>query len=223
MNEQKMSYEVLEGAVRIEGEAELVFRPRSVSAWSGTLVMGTLPWRQGGWRGWLRRFFAADRFVVRRGQLAGRLWLAAREAPVVTALPSPTGDERLQVLSNCLLCADGGCRESGFRLFTVPGSLREALAVTVFRGWGRGVPVVVCTESPLNAAVVGEGEELHVKPSALVAWSGCGKPRAFCAKLRLRDMVIPRPPETLTLDFSGPGVVYFQGVAPAEKSRRKPR
>lgn len=207
------------GSVRLDGCYDLVFQPGSVMAHSGTLLAGTLPMRPGSGWNWLGRAFEADRFTLRHGHLQGTLWLGTQTRSQVMPLPMADG-ETVTVLSSLLLCAELSCRVRGDRLRLLPGSWQKPLALTELRCEPETFAPIVCTASPLNEARLEDGETLHVSPSAVVGWSGCAKPTAFCPRLRLRDLFLPRLPETLTLDFKGPGRVFFQGVASSERNRK---
>jgi hypothetical protein len=151
--------------------------------------------------------------------MKGTLWLGFQNRPYVTTLPS--AGEPVIVRSEFLLFAELSQRVRGDRLRLVPGSMRKVFALTELQPDERPLSPVVCTASPLNEARLEDGETLHVSPSALVAWSGCPKPTAFCSHLRFRDLFVPRLPETLTLDFKGPGRVFFQGANVTTMSRRR--
>jgi uncharacterized protein (AIM24 family) len=213
-------YHVEDGALRVDGELDFLYRPSGVMAFSGTLRAGVVPMRQGSWRNWLTRLFDADRFMLRHGVMKGTLWLGLQDCPFVTALPAD--NRTVTVRSEFLLFAERSRRLAGKRLHLVPGSVRNIFALTELDTAAAGAPAFVCTASPLHEAQLEEGETLHLSPNALVAWGGCPKPAAFCAKLRLRDLFLPRLPDTLSLDFKGPGWVLFQGnIRPDKKSAKR--
>lgn len=202
-------------AVRLDGTYDLAFQSGCVMAYSGTMLAGILPLRQGTCWNWLARLMEPDRFLLRRGSLKGTLWLGSRDCPYAEPLKA---DSSVFVRSDALLCVSLAQRIGGSSLRLVPGSARNAMALTEVRTDGPLAPFV-CTASPLCEASLDDGETLHVSPSAFVAWSGCAKPKAFCARMRLRDLFLPRLPETLTLDFRGPGRVWFQGAARSAKAK----
>ncbi|MBP5671514.1 MAG: AIM24 family protein [Victivallales bacterium] len=212
-------YSIEQGAIRLDGDFDLIFRPGSVMAYSGTIQAGMIPLRKGTCLNWLARVFEPDRFMLRHAMTKGSLWLGVQNCPYVTTLPS--ADESVVVRSELLLCAELSQRLRGDRFRLLPGSLQKVLTLTELQSAEGLLSPVVCTASPLNEARLEEGETLHVSPSALVAWSGCPKPTAFCSHLRFRDIFLPRLPETLTLDFKGPGRVFFQGAASAERKTPK--
>ena len=189
--------DIIDGSIRLDGDYDFIFQPGSVMA-------------EGTYWNWLGRVFEADRFMLRHGIMKGTLWLGFQNRPYVTTLPS-AGDHVI-VRSEFLLFAELSQRIRGNRLRLVPGSMRKVLTLTELQADEKGLSPVVCTASPLNEARLEEGETLHVSPNSLVAWSGCPMPTAFCSHLRFRDLFVPRLPETLTLDFTGPGRVFFQGT-----------
>lgn len=214
--------DIIDGSIRLDGIYDFIFQPGGVMAYSGEIRTGLLPLREGTYWNWLGRVFEADRFMLRHGIMKGTLWLGFQNRPYVTTLPS-AGDHVI-VRSEFLLFAELSQRIRGNRLRLVPGSMRKVLTLTELQADEKGLSPVVCTASPLNEARLEEGETLHVSPNSLVAWSGCPMPTAFCSHLRFRDLFVPRLPETLTLDFTGPGRVFFQGtelgVTAASRRRR---
>lgn len=217
------SYSLEPHALVLEGEYDVLVRPQSVTAYSGVCQAGVVPMRSGRWVDALKRFFEPDRFMLRRLRCDGSLWLSPCEEHWVTGL-RVDGYERFQVVTERLLCVEREGRCGSYRVGLVPGSVSRSLTVTEvsLASSPSGLPPVVATRSPLNRVVLGEGEVLHVSPSALVGWCGCGVPRSYCARLRMRDLFLPRLPECLTLDFTGPGEVLFEGVArtPSRRVRR---
>ena len=214
--------DIIDGSIRLDGDYDFIFQPGGVMAYSGEIRTGLPPLREGTYWNWLGRVFEADRFMLRLGIMKGTHWLGFQNRPYVTTLPS--AGSHVIVRSEFLLFAELSQRIRGNRLRLVPGSMRKVLTLTELQADEKGLSPVICTASPLNEARVEEGETLHVSPSALVAWSGCPMPTAFCSHLRFRDLFVPRLPETLTLDFTGPGRVFFQGtelgVTAASRRRR---
>ena len=211
--------DIVDGSIRLDGEYDFIFQPGGVMAYSGEIRTGLPPLRGGTCWNWLGRVFEADRFMLRHGIMKGTLWLGFQNRPYVTTLPS--AGENVIVRSEFLLFAELSQRVRGDRLHLVPGSMRKVFTLTELQPC-EGMPSpVVCTASPLNEARLEEGETLHVSPNSLVAWSGCPRPTAFCSHLRFRDLFVPRLPETLTLDFTGPGRVFFQGAAVTEKAQSR--
>ena len=202
--------DIVDGSIRLDGEYDFIFQPGGVMAYSGEIRTGLPPLREGTCWNWLGRVFEADRFMLRHGIMKGTLWLGFQNRPYVTTLPS--AGEPVTVRSEFLLFAKLSQRVCGDRLRLVPGSMRKVFTLTELQPDEEALSPVVCTASPLSEAHLEDGETLHVSPSSLVAWSGCPKPTAFCSHLRFRDLFLPRLPETLTLDFRGPGRVFFQGA-----------
>ena len=202
--------DIVDGSIRLDGEYDFIFQPGGVMAYSGEIRTGLPPLRGGTCWNWLSRVFEADRFMLRHGIMKGTLWLGFQNRPYVTTLPS--AGENVIVRSEFLLFAELSQRVCGDRLRLVPGSMRKVFTLTELKPNDSVQSPVVCTASPLNEARLEEGETLHVSPNSVVAWSGCPKPTAFCSHLRFRDLFLPRLPETLTLDFTGPGRVFFQGA-----------
>ena len=73
----------------------------------------------------------------------------------------------------------------------------------------------MATEGRTKRLVLEDGQTLSVKPDAVVAWTG-NKPTGFCPKLGVMDLILPRMPRELLLNFYGPGIVWVEGA------RRRP-
>lgn len=156
-------------------------------------------------RPYLRRVEASDQ--DRSGQLDGGFYFSSAERPFLTrmeALP----DESLRVVSSKLLVAPFASRAGASRVSPIPMNRRRSFACTELKlGWA-----VTATKSRVTRAAVAEGDTLAVRPEAVVAWSG-KMPTGFCPKLGLMDLLLPRGPKNLMLDFHGPAVVWFEGAA----------
>ena len=154
-------------------------------------------------RGFWKRLFEPDRRRLGFLRLDGEMWCAEAERPFLTRLDL---GERVSVVTDKILLAPSSARRAGTLVKTIPFSFRSAVATTEFEiGWA-----LVATRSRVVKVVVNEGETLGVRPEAVVAWTGPA-PTGFCPKLRLRDMILPRVPRTLVLDFHGPAIVWFEG------------
>ena len=70
--------------------------------------------------------------------------------------------------------------------------------------------VVMATASRTCRIQVEDGGTLSVRPEAVVAWTG-GAPTGSCRKLGLFDILLPRGPRDLLLDFHGPCIVWAEG------------
>lgn len=68
----------------------------------------------------------------------------------------------------------------------------------------------MATASRTRRLSVEEGQTLSVRPEAVVAWTG-KRPTGFCPKLGVLDMILPRGPKDLLLNFYGPGIVWVEG------------
>lgn len=133
-------------------------------------------------------------------------WFADARTPAVTRLFAHLP---INVVTDKLLLAPEEIRESGFLKRLIPLTSFRAFCVTRLKGgW-----VVVGTTSPVTAITVAAGEILTVRPEAIVAWCGAS-PQRFCPKIRLRDVVLPRPSADLYLQFSGEATVWVEGASP---------
>ena len=194
-----MEAEFENGFARVEG-GEWLYGVRRPVAVLGTLSAKHLPRAEGSW--W-RRMFHPDRRRLQCATLAGRMWCGERERPFLTRIDLA---ERVTVVTEKLLLAPASSRRASSLLRVVPFSLRDAICTTVMEGrW-----VVAATKGRTMRVAVAEGETLGVVPEAVVAWTGYA-PTGYCPRLRLRDLVLPRVPKGLSLNFHGPCVVWFEG------------
>ncbi len=187
------------GFACVEG-GDWLFALRQPVAINGTLVSKRLPREEVSW--W-RRLFQPDRRRLRCAALAGRMWCGDRAHPFLTRIDLA---ERVAAVTEKLLLAPPFARRAGKLLRVVPFSMRGALCTTVLEGgWA-----VMATQGRTARTVVADGETLGVSPEAVVAWTG-RPPTGFCPRLRARDLVLPRAPKCLRLNFHGPCVVWFEG------------
>lgn len=194
-----MEAEFENGFARVEG-GEWLYGVRRPAAVLGTLSAKRLPRAEGSW--W-RRLFRPDRRRLQCATLAGRMWCGERERPFLTRIDLA---ERVTVVTEKLLLAPASSRRASSLLRVVPFSLRDAICTTVMEGgW-----VVAATKGRTMRVAVAEGETLGVVPEAVVAWTGHA-PTGYCPRLRLRDLVLPRAPKCVNLNFHGPCVVWFEG------------
>lgn len=165
-------------------------------------------------RGFWKRLFEPDRRRLEFLRLEGEMWCASSERPFLTRLDL---GERVSVVTDKLLLAPSSSRRAGTLVKTIPFSFRSAFSTTELEiGWA-----LAATRSRVAKVVVKEGETLGVRPEAVVAWTGRA-PTGFCPKLRLRDMILPRAPRTLVLDFHGPAIVWFEGCEGPKGFRKGP-
>lgn len=190
----------IENGFALVESGEWMFAMRQPAAVKGTLLPRRPPRAEGPW--W-RRLFHPDRRRFQFAELSGQMWCGGRETPFLTRLDLA---ERVTVVSEKLLLAPASARRGGALLRVVPFSFRGAVCTTALEGgWA-----VMATAGRTSRAVVAEGETLGVKPEAAVAWTG-RPPTGFCPRLRVRDLVVPRAPKCLRLNFHGPCVVWFEG------------
>lgn len=169
----------------------------------GTLVARRVPKVEG--VSWWRRLFAPDARRMRCLELTGRMWCASAERPFLTRIDLGA---RVSVVTEKLLLAPASARKDGRLVKTVPFTLRGAVCTTDLEiGWA-----LCATRSRVTKVVVKEGETLGVKPEAVVAWTG-KPPTGFCPRLRVRDVLLPRAPKCLLLNFHGPAIVWLEGAA----------
>ena len=194
-----MEAEFENGFARVEG-GEWLYGMNQPAAIVGTLTAKRLPRAEGSW--W-RRLFHPDRRRLQCATLAGRMWCGDRAHPFLTRIDLA---ERVTVVTEKLLLAPSSARRSSSFLRVVPFSLRNAICTTVLEGgW-----VVTATQGRTARVTVADGEALGVVPGAAVAWTG-RPPTGYCPRLRFRDLVLPRAPKCLRLNFHGPCVVWFEG------------
>ncbi len=194
-----MEAEFENGFARVEG-GDWMFGELQPSAVSGTLTPKRLPREDVSW--W-RRLFQPDRRRLRCASLSGRMWCGDRAHPFLTRIDLA---ERVTAVTAKLLLAPASARRAGGLLRVVPFSVRGAICTTALEGgWA-----VMATQGRTTRVVVADGETLGVKPESAVAWTGRA-PTGFCPRLRARDILLPRAPKCLRLNFHGPCVVWFEG------------
>lgn len=152
-------------------------------------------------RGWL----APDRAKLTRLLAADTLYCGASTRPFLTRLDCASS---LTVVSEKVLAMPHAAREKGTLLRLIPMSFRGALCVTHCKSlWA-----VMATASRTLMVTLQENEVLSVRREAAVAWT-TRAPTGFCPRLRLRDILLPRPNRTaLYLNFYGPGVLWLEGA-----------
>lgn len=178
-----------------------IVAPGQPAAVRGSFAAVAAPKVEG--RGFWKRLFEPDRRRVRFLRLDGEMWCAAADRPFLTRLDL---GERVSVVTDKLLLAPASSRRAGALVKSIPFSFKGAVATTELEiGWA-----LTATRSRVAKVVVKEGETLGVRPESVVAWTG-NRPTGFCPKLGLRDLVLPRAPRSLVLDFHGPAIVWFEG------------
>lgn len=162
----------------------------------------------------LKGLFVPDRAALRVVSTSGEAWCAAADAPFLTRLDA-LPDQSLKLVSAKLLVAPQAARVGARAIKLIPFSFNRAMSVTEFRlGWA-----VAATCSRVRRQTLGEGDTLNVRPEAVVAWIGAD-PTGFCPRLSFWDILLPRPPQGLSLSFHGPSVVWFEGSSrPVERRR----
>lgn len=190
--------------LNIIGKGDFVTQPGHPSALIGKITQKKLPLMSGNWKNWLKRFFTPDRFRLRLSSLEGKAWFAIPDKPFLSRL-TPEGDAPISVLSANLLACPWQARTGAQVLRLLPGSTREAMCIsTISSEW-----VIMATSSPLTQIKLEANETAACNRSAVIAWSGL-TPRGFCKNLSLRDFILPRLPENLILNFTGPATIWLQ-------------
>lgn len=188
------------GFACVEG-GNWLFGPHQPAAVLGALAPKRLPREE---MSWWRRLFQPDRRRLQCGTLDGKMWCGDQAHPFLTRIDLA---ERVTAVTEKLLLAPVSARRAGNLLRVLPFSLRGALCTTVLEGgWA-----VTATQGRTARVVVADGETLGVRPESAVAWTG-HPPTGFCPRLRARDLVLPRAPKCLRLNFHGPCVVWFEGA-----------
>lgn len=130
--------------------------------------------------------------------------LACANRPFLTHLVSVGS---LTVRSEKLLVAPLEARAGGRLFRVIPFSGRRAFPLTRLTSeW-----VVVATKSRLKRILLAEGEVACVRCEAVVAWTG-KDPTCRARRIRLRDLVLPKPNVALSLHFYGPQVLWVEGT-----------
>ena len=149
--------------------------------------------------GWI----VPDRARLELVETTGESKCASATRPFLTHIPCAAP---VHAVSEKVLVAPAAARAGAKNVKVVPFSLSTALCATEFREeW-----LVAATVSRTARANVEDGATLSVRPDAVVAWTG-GLPTGFCPKLGLWDMLLPRGPRDLLLNFHGPAVVWIEG------------
>ena len=156
--------------------------------------------REGGLRG----LFVPDRASYSLVETVGEAWFADASRPFLTELACAAP---ITAVAAKVLFAPAAARTGGETVRLVPMSWRGAVRTTRFEHeW-----VVFATRSRVERAVLEEDEILTVRAEAAVAWT-TKRPVGFVARLRLRDVLLPRRQANLSMHFYGPGIVWFEGA-----------
>ena len=201
---------LIENGFAIVEDGSWLLPPAQPAATLGTSRALPLP---KGKASWFRRLIAPDRQRLVHVELKGKMYCADRTRPFLSRLDA---GEPLNLVTAKLLVAPADSRTMGILVRPIPFSIRGAICATALTGgWA-----VAATAGRVARVVVADGETLAVRPEALVAWTG-RPPTGMVPRLRLRDILLPRTPQSLVLDFHGPCIVWLEG-SEAPK-RRVPR
>lgn len=153
--------------------------------------------RRGGW-------MVRDRSRLSHVDVSGHAYCGESTRPFLTHIPCAA---QISAVSSKVLVAPAEARTGDFSLKLVPMSAMATICVTEFsREW-----VVMATAGRVKRVALEDGQTLTVRPEAAVAWTG-NRPTGFCPRLGLFDLILPRGPKNLLLDFHGPSIVWFEGV-----------
>ena len=172
-------------------------------------------------KGWVVR----DRWALDLVETTDRAWLADAARPFLTYIPCAAP---IFAVSHKVLVAPAEARTGSEIVKTVPMSLRGALGVTMFsqkpelenEKQGRGVSAwaVMATASRTLRLQVADEDTLSVRPEAVVAWTG-KRPTGFVRRIGVWDILLPRGPRDLMLNFHGPCLVWIEGAGISCKAR----
>lgn len=168
-------------------------------------------------RGWMVK----DRGVLEAVETAGESVCADSSRPFLTHIPCAAP---VNAVSAKVLVAPAAAWAGAETLRVIPMSVSGAMATTSFaqKDAGHDAWVVMATVSRTRRMVLEEGGTLSVRPDALVAWTG-KRPTGFCPKLGVMDMLLPRGPKDLLLNFYGPGVVWVEGSRQRQRCAARER
>ncbi|MBR4189447.1 MAG: hypothetical protein IKQ55_05735 [Kiritimatiellae bacterium] len=186
--------------------------------------------RRTGWR-------VPDRAALDLVELDGPARCATAERPFLTHIPCAAP---IHAVSAKVLVAPASARRGAEVVRPVPLSAKGSFCVTQFDHPGEtsndstiqrsndptiqrpNAWVVMATAARTARVQVSEGGTLSVRPGCVVAWTG-PRPTGYCPRLRLRDLILPRPPRDLLLHFHGPCLVWIEGTpAPVLPAPRFP-
>lgn len=157
-------------------------------------------------RGWV----VADRGRLDLVETTGAAKCASAARPFLTHIPCAAP---VNAVSEKVLVAPAAARAGAKNVKVVPFSLHAAICATEFASeW-----VVMATRSRTARMQVEDGGTLSVRPDAVVAWTGA-RPTGFCPKIGIWDVLLPRGPRDLLLNFHGPAVVWLEGVDAARRA-----
>ena len=163
-------------------------------------------------RGWNVR----DRSHLERIETNGDALFADSDRPFLTHIPCAAP---INAVSSKVLVAPSGSWAGADVLRVIPMSVSGAFPVSHFALAGDATHqtsqnsqtfVIMATKGRTMRMPLEEGETLSIRPEALVAWTG-NKPTGFCPKLGIMDLLLPRGPKDLLLNFYGPGIVWLEG------------
>lgn len=189
----------MEGAVKIDGG----FAEVRAGAWlmgrgQPSAFFGSAARRR------RKGFFVRDRQSLDLVETTSSAKCADARRPFLTHIPCAA---RISAVSSKVLVAPAAAWIGAETVKIVPMSMRNAMCVTVFGGeW-----VVMATTSRTARLQVEDGDTLSARPEAVVAWTG-NRPTAFCPKLGVWDIILPRGPRDLLFHFHGPSIVWVEGA-----------
>ena len=143
--------------------------------------------------------------------------------PFLTYIPCAAP---ISAVSSKVLVAPASAWTGAEAVKVVPMSMRSALCITMFGNMdveksedqtsgpqNLQIPhfVVMATMSRTARLQVEDGDTLSVRTESVVAWSG-NRPKGFCPKIGLWDVLLPHGPRDLLLHFHGPSIVWAEGV-----------
>ncbi len=156
-----------------------------------------------------------DRSHLELVQTAGESVCSSSERPFLTHIPCAAP---INAVSEKVLVAPGASWTGAETLRVIPMSVRGSMCISCFAlSEGKGEAsqqasfVVMATAGRTRRLVAEDGQTVSVRPDALVAWTG-KRPTGFCPKLGVLDMILPRGPKDLLLNFYGPCVVWVEGT-----------
>lgn len=169
--------------------------------------------------GWMVR----DRQHLELVETAADAECADSARPFLTHIPCAAP---ISAVSEKVLVAPATAWKGAETLRVIPMSVSGSICVTSFalpdETQNASAWVVMATQGRTKRLVLDDGATLSVRPDALVAWTG-KRPTGFCPRLGVMDMILPRGPKDLLLNFYGPGIVWVEGSRRAGRISRERR
>ena len=156
-----------------------------------------------------------DRSHLDLVQTSGESVCADADRPFLTHIPCAAP---INAVSEKVLVAPCSAWAGAEVLRVIPMSVSGSMQVSSFANKTEVNPdspapesfVVMATAGRTKRLVLEDGLTLSVRPDSLVAWTG-KRPTGFCPKLGVLDMILPRGPKDLLLNFYGPCIVWVEG------------